>query len=96
MTPTFNFFYAKYIKLTKYSEKIKNFDRAVYDKMAAEWFSKDNVFAIEIYKTVVRSGIRTHAHRSGLRPEHSALYHSATLPWLEDDKFKRICVDITL
>ena len=47
--------------------------------MAAEWFSKDNVFAIEIYKTVVRSGIRTHAHRSGLRPERSALDLSAIL-----------------
>ena len=27
----------------------------------------------------VRSGIRTHAHRSGLRPERSALDHSAIL-----------------
>ena len=30
-------------------------------------------------KTFVRSGIRTHAHRSGLRPERSALDHSAIL-----------------
>ena len=30
-------------------------------------------------KVVVRSGIRTHAHRSGLRPERSALDHSAIL-----------------
>jgi hypothetical protein len=30
-------------------------------------------------KTVVRSGIRTHAHRSGLRPERSALDLSAIL-----------------
>ena len=32
-------------------------------------------------KTFVRSGIRTHAHRSGLRPERSALDHSAILTW---------------
>ena len=31
----------------------------------------------------VRSGIRTHAHRSGLRPERSALDRSAILTWLE-------------
>ena len=31
---------------------------------------------------VVRSGIRTHAHRSGLRPERSALDHSAILTHL--------------
>ena len=30
-------------------------------------------------KNTVRSGIRTHAHRSGLRPERSALDHSAIL-----------------
>ena len=30
-------------------------------------------------KTLVRSGIRTHAHRSGLRPERSALDRSAIL-----------------
>ena len=30
-------------------------------------------------KCSVRSGIRTHAHRSELRPEHSALDHSAIL-----------------
>merc|ERR1712155_132391 len=30
-------------------------------------------------KVVVRSGIRTHAHRSGLRPERSALDLSAIL-----------------
>ena len=30
-------------------------------------------------KTIVRSGIRTHAHRSGLRPERSALDRSAIL-----------------
>ena len=30
-------------------------------------------------KVVVRSGIRTHAHRSGLRPERSALDRSAIL-----------------
>ena len=30
-------------------------------------------------KYFVRSGIRTHAHRSGLRPERSALDHSAIL-----------------
>ena len=30
-------------------------------------------------KVYVRSGIRTHAHRSGLRPERSALDHSAIL-----------------
>ena len=30
----------------------------------------------------VRSGIRTHAHRSGLRPERSALDHSAILTLL--------------
>ena len=30
-------------------------------------------------KKFVRSGIRTHAHRSGLRPERSALDHSAIL-----------------
>ena len=33
----------------------------------------------KITKLVVRSGIRTHAHRSGLRPERSALDHSAIL-----------------
>ena len=32
-----------------------------------------------ISKHVVRSGIRTHAHRSGLRPERSALDLSAIL-----------------
>ena len=32
-----------------------------------------------ISKHVVRSGIRTHAHRSGLRPERSALDRSAIL-----------------
>ena len=30
-------------------------------------------------KNIVRSGIRTHAHRSGLRPERSALDRSAIL-----------------
>ena len=30
-------------------------------------------------KKFVRSGIRTHAHRSGLRPERSALDRSAIL-----------------
>ena len=35
-------------------------------------------------KTLVRSGIRTHAHRSGLRPERSALDLSAILTeWRE-------------
>ena len=33
------------------------------------------------FKTFVRSGIRTHAHRSGLRPERSALDHSAILTY---------------
>ena len=33
-------------------------------------------------KFFVRSGIRTHAHRSGLRPERSALDHSAILTLL--------------
>ena len=34
---------------------------------------------------VVRSGIRTHAHRSGLRPERSALDHSAILTlWVSE------------
>ena len=33
----------------------------------------------EIMKKYVRSGIRTHAHRSGLRPERSALDLSAIL-----------------
>ena len=33
----------------------------------------------EAAKRVVRSGIRTHAHRSGLRPERSALDLSAIL-----------------
>ena len=32
-------------------------------------------------KVFVRSGIRTHAHRSGLRPERSALDLSAILTW---------------
>ena len=32
-------------------------------------------------KYFVRSGIRTHAHRSGLRPERSALDLSAILTW---------------
>ena len=30
---------------------------------------------------IVRSGIWTHAHRSGLRPERSALDHSAILTY---------------
>ena len=30
-------------------------------------------------RAIVRSGIRTHAHRSGLRPERSALDRSAIL-----------------
>ena len=34
---------------------------------------------ISYLKTVVRSGIRTHAYRSRLRPERSALDHSAIL-----------------
>ena len=33
----------------------------------------------ELKKILVRSGIRTHAHISGLRPERSALDHSAIL-----------------
>ena len=32
-----------------------------------------------VEKRCVRSGIRTHAHRSGLRPERSALDRSAIL-----------------
>ena len=35
--------------------------------------------SISRFKKFVRSGIRTHAHRSGLRPERSALDHSAIL-----------------
>ena len=31
------------------------------------------------WKLIARSGIRTHAHRSGLRPERSALAHSAVM-----------------
>ncbi len=33
-------------------------------------------------KVNVRSGIWTHAHRSGLRPERSALDHSAILTYM--------------
>ena len=33
-------------------------------------------------KHFVRSGIRTHAHISGLRPERSALDHSAILTYM--------------
>ena len=34
---------------------------------------------IYFLKYLVRSGIRTHAYNCRLRPEHSALDHSATL-----------------
>ena len=34
---------------------------------------------IYFLKYLVRSGIRTHAYSCRLRPEHSALDHSATL-----------------
>ena len=44
-------------------------------KNAKTLFVRKKVFE----KTFVRSGIRTHAHRSGLRPERSALDHSAIL-----------------
>ena len=40
-------------------------------------------------KRIVRSGIRTHAHRSGLRPERSALDRSAILTYLPITKFKK-------
>ena len=39
--------------------------------MALNFFMREKIF--------VRSGIRTHAHRSGLRPERSALDRSAIL-----------------
>ena len=39
-------------------------------------------------KLVVRSGIRTHAHRSGLRPERSALDLSAILTaWIQIENY---------
>ncbi|KAG8322773.1 hypothetical protein J6590_015763 [Homalodisca vitripennis] len=41
-------------------------------------------------KLYVRSGIRTHAHRSGLRPERSALDHSAILTDVEMSRNTRI------
>ena len=44
---------------------------------------KGNVLAIK-KKVFVRSGIRTHAHRSGLRPERSALDRSAILTGAPD------------
>ena len=40
-----------------------------------------------IQKDFVRREIRTPAHRSGLRPERSALDHSAILTYKEDDFF---------
>ena len=42
----------------------------------------------------VRSGIRTHAHRSGLRPERSALDHSAILTFLLIEVRTRIRFEI--
>ena len=43
------------------------------------WLNKTLVGKKDRVKTYVRSGIRTHAHRSGLRPERSALDRSAIL-----------------
>ena len=43
-----------------------------------EWYRQDHHYD-GIQKRFVRSGIRTHAHRSGLRPERSALDLSAIL-----------------
>ena len=42
------------------------------------WKAYARIFFLH-QKCSVRSGIRTHAHRSGLRPERSALDHSAIL-----------------
>ena len=39
-----------------------------------------------VKKYFVRSGIRTHAHRSGLRPERSALDRSAILTLYKTDR----------
>ena len=37
---------------------------------------------LKVKRYLVRSGIRTHAHISGLRPERSALDHSAILTYM--------------
>ena len=42
------------------------------------WNAYARIFFLH-QKFSVRSGIRTNAHRSGLRPERSALDHSAIL-----------------
>ena len=64
---------------------MKGVDRRKQRKKQVYWvfnpfrwrtFEKWQIF---LGKNIVRSGIRTHAHRSGLRPERSALDHSAIL-----------------
>ena len=42
------------------------------------WKAYARIFFL-LKKSYVSSGIRTHAHRSGLRPERSALDHSTIL-----------------
>ena len=42
-------------------------------------FLNVNVISNKMRKIIVRSGIRTHAQRTGLRPERSALDRSAIL-----------------
>ena len=46
---------------------------------------------MQLTKVIVRSGIRTHAHRSGLRPERSALDRSAILTLLKVEG--KVCRD---
>ena len=50
---------------------------------ATLWATQNNIPSVvhgsRTQKKYVRSGIRTHAHRSGLRPERSALDRSAIL-----------------
>ena len=47
-----------------------------------------------LFKITVRSGIRTHAQRTGLRPERSALDRSAilTVPYRKKEFIKIITV----
>ena len=54
---------------------------------------------IQIMKIFVRSGIQTHAHRSGLRPERSALDRSAILTtglmWVSCEKRPEFGFDVS-
>ena len=58
-------------------------DSYIHIKIHQSYKLKPNLFRLQLSKRIsVRSGIRTHAHISGLRPERSALDHSAILTYM--------------